>query len=98
MGQLKAAKKAFDKAGIKSTAIISVAKKPDRAFALSLDKPVDLEDKTPRHCCLKNKGRGAQIRRKFPQKIEGQKADGIPSKENSGHRRKKEACSFKAFW
>jgi len=46
-GQLESAKKAFDESGIKSAAIISIAKKPDRAFALSLDKPVDLEDKTP---------------------------------------------------
>ncbi|MDO8747025.1 MAG: helix-hairpin-helix domain-containing protein, partial [Thermodesulfovibrionales bacterium] len=53
MGQLKAAKKAFDKAGIKSTAIISIAKKPDRAFALSIDKSVDLEDKTPSSLLLK---------------------------------------------
>ncbi|OGW32420.1 MAG: excinuclease ABC subunit C [Nitrospirae bacterium GWF2_44_13] len=43
-GQLEAAKKAFDESGVKSAEIISIAKKPDRAFALSLDKPVDLED------------------------------------------------------
>ncbi|HBR21053.1 MAG TPA: excinuclease ABC subunit C [Nitrospiraceae bacterium] len=53
IGQLKAAKKAFDESGIKGTAIISIAKKPDRAFALSLDKPVDLEDKTPESLLLK---------------------------------------------
>ncbi|MCX5717719.1 MAG: excinuclease ABC subunit UvrC [Nitrospirae bacterium] len=52
-GQLEAAKKAFDEAGIKNTAIISIAKKPDRAFALSLDKPVDLEDKTTSSLLLK---------------------------------------------
>ncbi len=52
-GQLEAAKKAFDESGIKNTAIISIAKKPDRAFALSLDKPVDLEDKTPLSLLLK---------------------------------------------
>ncbi len=52
-GQLEAAKKAFDESGVKSTAIISIAKKPDRAFALSLDKPVDLEDKTPSSLLLK---------------------------------------------
>ena len=52
-GQLKAAKKAFDEAGVKGKAIISIAKKPDRAFALSLDKPVDLEDKTPSSLLLK---------------------------------------------
>lgn len=53
IGQLKAAKKAFDESGIKGMAIISIAKKPDRAFALSLDKPVDLEDKTPESLLLK---------------------------------------------
>jgi excinuclease ABC subunit C len=42
-GQLEAAKKAFDESGVKSAEIISIAKKPDRAFALSLNKPVDLE-------------------------------------------------------
>ena len=52
-GQLEAAKKAFDESGIKNTAIISIAKKPDRAFALSLGKPVDLEDKTPSSLLLK---------------------------------------------
>ncbi|MBA3070586.1 MAG: excinuclease ABC subunit C, partial [Nitrospirae bacterium] len=52
-GQLEAAKKAFDESGVKSTAIISIAKKPDRAFALSLDKPVDLEDKTTSSLLLK---------------------------------------------
>ena len=52
-GQLEAAKKAFDESGVKSTAIISIAKKPDRAFALSLDKPVNLEDKTPSSLLLK---------------------------------------------
>jgi excinuclease ABC subunit C len=52
-GQLEAAKKAFDEAGIKNTAIISIAKKPDRAFTLSLDKPVDLEDKTTSSLLLK---------------------------------------------
>ncbi|MDP2277031.1 MAG: helix-hairpin-helix domain-containing protein, partial [Nitrospirota bacterium] len=52
-GQLEVAKKAFDESGIKSTAIISIAKKPDRAFALSLDKPVDLEDRTPSSLLLK---------------------------------------------
>jgi excinuclease ABC subunit C len=52
-GQLESAKKAFDEAGIKNTAIISIAKKPDRAFALSLDKPVDLEDKTASSLLLK---------------------------------------------
>lgn len=43
-GQLEAAREAFDKAEIKNTEIISVAKNPDRAFALSSDKPIDLED------------------------------------------------------
>ena len=52
-GQLEAAKKAFDESGVKSAEIISIAKKPDRAFALSLDKPVDLEDKTPSSLLLK---------------------------------------------
>ncbi|MDP3260539.1 MAG: excinuclease ABC subunit UvrC [Thermodesulfovibrionales bacterium] len=52
-GQLEAAKKAFDESGVKSTEIISIAKKPDRAFALFLDKPVDLEDKTPSSLLLK---------------------------------------------
>lgn len=52
-GQLEAAKKAFNESGLKSTAIISIAKKPDRAFTLSLDKPVDLEDKTPSSLLLK---------------------------------------------
>ncbi|MBI3378594.1 MAG: excinuclease ABC subunit UvrC [Nitrospirae bacterium] len=52
-GQLEAAKKAVDESGIKNTAIISMAKKPDRAFAVSLDKPVGLEDKTPSALLLK---------------------------------------------
>jgi excinuclease ABC subunit C len=52
-GQLEAAKKAFDESGVKSAEIISIAKKPDRAFALSLNKPVDLEDKTPSSLLLK---------------------------------------------
>jgi len=52
-GQLAAAKKAFDESGVKSAEIISIAKKPDRAFTLSLDKPVDLEDKTPSSLLLK---------------------------------------------
>ena len=52
-GQLEAAKKAFDESGVKGKAIISIAKKPDRAFALSLDKPVNLEDKTPSSLLLK---------------------------------------------
>lgn len=43
-GQLEAARKAFDQARIKNTEIISVAKNPDRAFTLSSDKPIDLED------------------------------------------------------
>lgn len=53
IGQLEAAKRAFDESGVKGTAIISIAKKPDRAFALSLDKPVDLEDRTPPSLLLK---------------------------------------------
>ncbi|RJQ39911.1 MAG: excinuclease ABC subunit UvrC [Nitrospiraceae bacterium] len=53
IGQLEAAKKALDESGIKSTAIISIAKKPDRAFTLSLDKPVDLEDRSPSSLLLK---------------------------------------------
>jgi excinuclease ABC subunit C len=52
-GQLESAKKAFDESDVKSAAIISIAKKPDRAFALSLDKPVNLEDKTPSSLLLK---------------------------------------------
>ncbi len=43
-GQLEAAKQAFDKAKIKNTEIISVAKNPDRTFTLFSDKPIDLED------------------------------------------------------
>ncbi|MDI6744767.1 MAG: excinuclease ABC subunit UvrC [Thermodesulfovibrionales bacterium] len=53
MGQLEAAKKAFNKSGIKAAVLISIAKKPDRAFALSIDKSVDLEDKTPSSLLLK---------------------------------------------
>ena len=52
-GQLEAARKAFDEYGIKDTGLISIAKKPDRAFTLTLGEPVDLEDRSPSSLLLK---------------------------------------------
>jgi len=52
-GQLEAAKKAFDEYDIKETEIISIAKKPDRAFTLNLERPVNLEDRSPSSLLLK---------------------------------------------
>jgi len=52
-GQLEAAKKAFDESGVKGTGIISIAKKPDRAFTLQNKEPVDLEDRRPPSLLLK---------------------------------------------
>lgn len=52
-GQLEAARRAFDEYGIKDTEIISIAKKPDRAFTLTFNLPVDLEDRSPSSLLLK---------------------------------------------
>lgn len=52
-GQLEAAGKAFDEYNIKGTDIISIAKKPDRAFTANLNQPVDLEDRSPSSLLLK---------------------------------------------
>ncbi|TAL28701.1 MAG: excinuclease ABC subunit UvrC [Nitrospirae bacterium] len=52
-GQLEAAGKAFDEYNIKDTDIISIAKKPDRAFAARLKQPLDLEDRSPSSLLLK---------------------------------------------
>ncbi|MBI4691664.1 MAG: excinuclease ABC subunit UvrC [Nitrospirae bacterium] len=52
-GQLEAAKKAFEEYNIKGVELISIAKKPDRAFTLTSDRPIDLEDRTPAALLLK---------------------------------------------
>lgn len=52
-GQLEAARRAFDEYNIKDTEIISIAKKPDRAFTTTLNMPVDLEDRSPSSLLLK---------------------------------------------
>jgi len=52
-GQLEAAMKAFGKYGTKGTEVISIAKKPDRAFTLYKAQPVDLEDRSPSSLLLK---------------------------------------------
>ena len=52
-GQLEAAKRAFDEYDMKGTEIISIAKKPDRAFTLNSDEPFDLEDRSPSSLLLK---------------------------------------------
>ncbi len=52
-GQLEAARKAFDEHDVSETEIISIAKKPDRAFTLTLNRPVDLEDRSRSSLLLK---------------------------------------------
>lgn len=52
-GQLEAARKAFAEYNIKDAEIISIAKKPDRAFTTTLNMPVDLEDRSPSSLLLK---------------------------------------------
>lgn len=98
IGQLEAAKKAFDESGIKNTAIISIAKKPDRAFTLSLDKPVDLEDKTPSSLLLKKiRDEAHRFAITFHRKLRDKRLMESPLKKISGIGEKRRLALLRHF-
>lgn len=97
-GQLEAAKKAFDESGVKSAEIISIAKKPDRAFALSLDKPVDLEDKTPSSLLLKKiRDEAHRFAIGFHRKLRGQRLMQSPLEKIHGIGKKRRLALLRHF-
>lgn len=97
-GQLEAAGKAFDEYNIKDTELISIAKKPDRAFTTTLNMPVDLEDRSPSSLLLKKiRDEAHRFAISFHRKLRDKRLLRSPLEEIPGIARKRRFALLRHF-